>query len=76
MDLIARIAPFFAIIAAGAVAGRIGLLGPRLGAWLSAYTFWVGFPALLIRWLGDAPPSLNNHGHDSCAFHGSCRERS
>ena len=55
MDLIARIAPFFAIIAAGAVAGRLGLLGPRLGAWLSAYTFWIGFPALLIRWLGDAP---------------------
>ncbi|MDP1875268.1 AEC family transporter [Phenylobacterium sp.] len=56
MDLIARIAPFFAIIALGAVAGRTGLLGPRLGGWLSAYTFWVGFPALLIRWLGDAPP--------------------
>lgn len=56
MDLIARIAPFFAIIAVGAVAGRIGLLGPRVGGWLSAYTFWIGFPALLIRWLGDAPP--------------------
>lgn len=56
MDLIARIAPFFAIIAAGALAGRFGLLGPRLGGWLSGYTFWIGFPALLIRWLGDAPP--------------------
>ena len=62
MDLIARIAPFFAIIAAGAVAGRIGLLGPRLGAWLSAYTFWIGFPALLIRWLGDAPPPNASQG--------------
>ena len=56
MDLVARIAPFFAIIAVGAVAGRIGLLGGRLGGWLSAYTYWIGFPALLIRWLGDAPP--------------------
>jgi len=56
LDLIARIAPFFAIIAAGALAGRIGLLNARLGGWLSAYTFWIGFPALLIRWLGDAPP--------------------
>lgn len=56
MDLIARIAPFFAVIALGALAGRLGLIGPRLAGGLSAYTFWIGFPALLIRWLGDAPP--------------------
>lgn len=56
MDLLLRIAPFFALIAAGAVAGRTGLLNASLGGWLSAYTFWIGFPALLIRWLGDAPP--------------------
>ncbi|WP_374575694.1 AEC family transporter [Phenylobacterium sp.] len=56
MDLLLRIAPFFALIAAGAVAGRFGLLNARRGGWLSAYTFWIGFPALLIRWLGDAPP--------------------
>lgn len=62
MDLIARIAPFFAIIATGALAGRIGLIGPRLGGWLSAYTFWIGFPALLIRWLGDAPPPDASQG--------------
>ena len=62
MDLIARIAPFFAIIAAGAVAARLGLLGPRLGSWLSAYTFWIGFPALLIRWLGDAPAPQASQG--------------
>jgi malonate transporter and related proteins len=62
LDLIARIAPFFAIIAAGAVAARLGLLGPRLGSWLSAYTFWIGFPALLIRWLGDAPAPQASQG--------------
>lgn len=56
MDLIARIAPFFAIIAAGALAGRGGVLNARVGGWLSAYTFWIGFPTLLLRWLGDAPP--------------------
>lgn len=56
MDLLVRIAPFFLLIAAGAAAGRIGLLNARVGGWLSAYTFWIGFPALLIRWLGDAPP--------------------
>ena len=56
MDLLLRIAPFFALIAAGAAAGRFGLLDARRGGWLSAYTFWIGFPALLVRWLGDAPP--------------------
>lgn len=56
MDLLARIAPFFLLIAAGAVAGRLGVLGPRAGRALSAYTFWIGFPALLIHWLGAAPP--------------------
>lgn len=55
MDLLLRIAPFFLIIAAGAAAGRVGFLNARLGGWLSAYTFWIGFPALLVRWLGDAP---------------------
>lgn len=56
MDLIARIAPFFALIALGALGGRFGLINAKVGQALSAYTFWIGFPALLIRWLGDAPP--------------------
>lgn len=55
MDLLARIAPFFLLIALGALAGRLKLLDE--GGWrgLSAYTFWIGFPALLISWLGGAP---------------------
>lgn len=56
LDLIARIAPFFAVIAVGALAARAGLLNAKVGGWLSAYTFWIGFPALLIHWLGAAPP--------------------
>ena len=55
MDLLARIAPFFLLIALGALAGRLKLLDE--GGWrgLSAYTFWIGFPALLVSWLGGAP---------------------
>lgn len=56
MDVFARVAPFFLLIAVGALAGRLGWLDARRGGWLSAYTFWIGFPALLLRWLGDAPP--------------------
>lgn len=55
MDLFARIAPFFGLIAVGALLARLGVLDGRRGGWLSAYTFWIGFPALLLRWLGDAP---------------------
>lgn len=55
MDLLARIAPFFLLIGLGALAGRLKLLDE--GGWrgLSAYTFWIGFPALLVSWLGGAP---------------------
>jgi len=56
VDLIARIAPFFGLIALGAVGGRFGVIDERVGKLLSRYTFWIGFPGLLIRWLGDAPP--------------------
>lgn len=44
------------MIALGAVGGRHGLIDARRGGWLGAYTFWIGFPALLIHWLADAPP--------------------
>ncbi|HEX2561781.1 AEC family transporter [Phenylobacterium sp.] len=56
MELAARIAPFFALIAVGAVLARLRILDDRLGRWLSAYTYWIGFPALLVSWLGTAPP--------------------
>ncbi|WP_342673974.1 AEC family transporter [Chondromyces crocatus] len=48
--------PFFLLIAAGAVIARTRLL-PREGVkGLSVYVLWLGFPALLIRSLGTAPP--------------------
>lgn len=56
MELAARIAPFFALIAAGAALARLRILDERIGRWLSAYTYWIGFPALLVSWLGSAPP--------------------
>jgi len=56
VELVGRIAPFFALIAAGAVLARLGVLGERPGRWISGYTYWIGFPALLVSWLGSAPP--------------------
>lgn len=55
MDLLARIAPFFLLIALGVLAARLKLLDEAGWRGLSAYTFWIGFPALLVSWLGGAP---------------------
>jgi predicted permease len=51
MDLLARVAPFFGVVALGALLGRTGVLSARVGGWLAAYTYWFGFPVLLLHWL-------------------------
>ncbi len=40
--------PFFAIIAAGAVLGRVGVLSGEGLRGINAFVFWLAFPALLI----------------------------
>ena len=51
MDLLLRIAPFFGLIALGAALGRWGVLSARVGGWLASYTYWLGFPVLLVHWI-------------------------
>ncbi len=56
MDVLARVAPFFLLIAFGAVAARTKLLDLGGARALSTYVFWIAFPALLIHSLSHAPP--------------------
>jgi malonate transporter len=55
MDIIWRLAPFFGLILLGVALGRVGVLNARVGGGLASYTYWVGFPVLLLHWLWDAP---------------------
>ncbi len=55
MDVLARVAPFFLLIAAGAVAARMGRIKLADTEALAAYVFWIAFPALLIHSLSHAP---------------------
>lgn len=55
MDILSRVLPFFLLIAVGVVVARtkrIDITGARA---LSAYVFWVAFPALLIHSLSAMP---------------------
>jgi predicted permease len=55
MDVLARVAPFFLMIAAGVVAGRARLIDLAGARALSAYVFWIAFPALLVHSLAAMP---------------------
>lgn len=57
MDVLARVIPFFMLVAVGVVLGRVSLVDLAGARALSAYVFWVAFPALLIHSLSAmAPP--------------------
>ncbi|AAK24495.1 AEC family transporter [Caulobacter vibrioides] len=49
LDVAARVWPFFLLVAAGVALSRLRLLDARMTQGLSAYVYWVGFPALLIH---------------------------
>ena len=56
MDVLARVFPFFLLIAVGVVAARTRLLDMVGARALSAYVFWIAFPALLIHSLSAMQP--------------------
>jgi predicted permease len=55
-EVLTRVLPFFLLIAVGAATARARLLDAQASRGLSIYVLWIGFPALLIRSLGTAPP--------------------
>jgi predicted permease len=55
MDVIARVIPFFLLIAVGVVVARARLVDLTGARALSTYVFWVGFPALLVHSLATMP---------------------
>jgi malonate transporter len=49
LDVLSRVWPFFLLVGAGLALSRLRLLDGRMTQGLSAYVYWVGFPALLIH---------------------------
>ncbi|KQV56254.1 MULTISPECIES: AEC family transporter [unclassified Caulobacter] len=49
LDVLSRVWPFFLLVGAGLALTRLRLLDARMTQGLSAYVYWVGFPALLIH---------------------------
>lgn len=49
LDVLSRVWPFFLLVGAGVALTRLRLLDARMTQGLSAYVYWVGFPALLIH---------------------------
>ncbi|WP_414646940.1 AEC family transporter [Caulobacter sp.] len=62
-DVVARVWPFFLLVGAGLVMTRLRLLDARQAQGLSAYVYWIGFPALLVHSLS----RLGRPGHDLMA---------
>jgi len=61
LDVLSRVLPFFLLVAAGVALVRLRLLDEAMSRGLSAYVFWIGFPALLIHSLsriGTPGPAL------------------
>ena len=49
LDVVARVWPFFLLVGAGLALARLRLLDSRMAQGLSAYVYWIGFPALLVH---------------------------
>jgi len=49
LSVLSRVLPFFLLVGAGAGMVRLRLLDDGMARGLSAYVFWIGFPALLIH---------------------------
>ncbi len=60
LDVLSRVWPFFLLVGAGLTLARLRLLDGRMTQGLSAYVYWVGFPALLVHSLS----RLGRPSHD------------
>ncbi len=60
LDVVSRVWPFFLLVGAGLTLSRLRLLDGRMTQGLSAYVYWVGFPALLVHSLS----RLGRPGHE------------
>lgn len=60
LDVLARVWPFFLLVGAGLALARTRVLDGRMAQGLSAYVYWIGFPALLLHSLS----RLGRPGHD------------
>ena len=60
LDVLSRVWPFFLLVGAGLALARLRLLDGRMTQGLSAYVYWVGFPALLLHSLS----RLGRPSHD------------
>lgn len=60
LDVLSRVWPFFLLVGAGVALARLRLLDGPMTRGLSAYVYWVGFPALLLHSLS----RLGRPGHD------------
>ena len=49
LAVVSRVLPFFLLVGAGVGLARLRLLDDGMARGLSAYVFWIGFPALLIH---------------------------
>ena len=49
LEVLARALPFFLLVGAGVTLARLMLLDGRMAQGLSAYVYWIGFPALLVH---------------------------
>lgn len=61
LEIGARVAPVFLLVGAGVVLARLKRVDAAMAGGLSAYVFWIGFPALLIHSLsriGTPGPAL------------------
>lgn len=61
LGVLARVLPFFLLVGTGVALVRLRLLDDGMARGLSAYVFWIGFPALLIHSLsaiGAPSPAL------------------
>lgn len=60
LDVLSRVWPFFLLVGAGVALVRLRLMDGRMAQGLSAYVYWIGFPALLLHSLS----RLGRPGHD------------